>query len=124
MKLSLKVETGCEVLPRSLPDKNGIAEFLYPLFWEYDPGTVDVVKHADLVMGRIMERGGWAAMCWLRKTYTTEQLVSFLERRGKRVLPIRELNYWAVITEIPEEKKQMWFKEARKAPYVWRRRVS
>ena len=32
------------------------------LFWEVDPGTIDLAKHADYVPERVMTRGGWVAM--------------------------------------------------------------
>jgi len=59
-----------------------LPEFLFPLFWEYYPETIDIVKHAGPIMDRIMERGSWASMLWLRRTYSKVQLVSFLEKRG------------------------------------------
>ena len=67
----------------------GIPEFLHPLFWEYNPEEIDIMRHSDSIMARIMERGAWDAMRWLRKTYKTAEITSFLERRGRRILPLR-----------------------------------
>ena len=103
-------------------NNNEIPEFLFPLFWEYDPGTIDRAKHAGLIIGRIMERGSWASMVWLQKTYTRDQLVAFLENKGYRILPLRELNYWALMTGIPSEKREDWLKETGKSSQVWRAR--
>lgn len=105
-------------------DNMKLPEFLFPLFWEYDPGTIDIAKHAGLIMGRIMERGSWASMLWLQRTYSKDQLVSFLEKRGNRILSSRELNYWAFTSGIPPEKRQKWLEEARERPHVWRDRNS
>ena len=77
-----------------------IPDFLRRFFWEYDPRKLEVERHADVIMGRIMERGDWDAMCWLRQTYPMERLRRFLEMRGQRILPPRELNYWALICDI------------------------
>ncbi|HLC17348.1 MAG TPA: hypothetical protein VJL89_14105 [Thermodesulfovibrionia bacterium] len=104
--------------------KKTIPEFLYPLFWEYNPKEMDIIQHSDTIMGRIMEHGTWQAMCWLRVTYKAEQIVSFLERRGKRVLPLRELNYWALVSGVSEEKRKKWLKEAKEQLHVWRKRAS
>lgn len=101
-----------------------LPEFLFPLFWEYYPETIDIVKHAGPIMDRIMERGSWASMLWLRRTYSKDQLVSFLEKRGNRILPSRELNYWALISGIPPEKRQKWLEKARGRHHVWRGRHS
>ena len=103
----------------SLNDKAGSPEFVFPLFWEYEPGTIDIVRHADLIIGRIMERGTWASMSWLRETYPVKKLVSFLEKRGRRILPPRELNYWALMSGISDEQREKWVKESREKPHVW-----
>ncbi len=69
------------------------------LFWDVDPATVDLERHRDYVMERVMARGGWVAMQWLRRTYAPEQLADFRHRKGTRLAP-RELAYWAVIAGI------------------------
>jgi len=101
-----------------------LPEFIFPLFWEYDPETIDIVKHAGLIMGRIMERGSWASMLWLQRTYSKDQLVSFLEKRGNRILSSRELNYWALMGGIPSEKRQKWLEKARGRNDIWGSRHS
>ena len=104
--------------------QNGLAEFLYPLFWDYEPQTLELVKHAEVIIARVMERGDWAAMQWLRQTYSQERLAAFLEMRGKRRLPPRELNYWALICGIPAEQRQSWLKNLRETADVWRKRYA
>lgn len=101
-----------------------IPEFLHPLFWDYRVGQMDVRKHADAIMDRIMERGTWDAMCWLRKVYDSDQIVSYLKRRGKRVLPPREMNYWALVSGVPKDQRAAWMEEARKPLNVWKDRFS
>jgi hypothetical protein len=66
------------------------------LFWDTDPSGIDLVRHRDYVMERVMSRGGWVAMRWLRRTYSPEEMADFLCRKGHRLAP-RELAYWAVI---------------------------
>jgi hypothetical protein len=101
-----------------------LPEFLSSLFWEYDPEALDLDVHADAVIGRIMERGSWAAMVWLRQTYSKDRLASFLEKRGVRSLPPRELNYWAFIAGLSREKRERWVEENRAKPNAWRDRFS
>ena len=78
---------------------NRIPAFLYPLFWEHNPEEIDILRHSDSIMARIMERGTWEAMRWLRKTYEVPQIVLFLERRGRQIcrvvkgMKIRERRY-------------------------------
>ena len=40
------------------------------LFWDVDPAEVDLDAHADYVLERVMSRGSWEAMRWLRRRYT------------------------------------------------------
>ncbi|MDQ3032183.1 MAG: hypothetical protein M3Y87_07195 [Myxococcota bacterium] len=70
------------------------------LLWDVDPETVDLRRHADYVMERVMSRGTLAAMRWLRETYARDELASFLERRGDRLAP-RERAYWRLIAGLP-----------------------
>ena len=69
------------------------------LFWDVDPRTVDLLRHRDYVLDRVMSRGGWAAMCWLLQAYSREDLGDFLRRRGYRLAP-RDLAYWSLIAGI------------------------
>ncbi len=75
------------------------------LFWEIDPATLDLEKHRDYVLERIMSRGDWAAMSWLRATYSSDLLADFVRRRGAR-LPPRELAYWGLVSgvDVSQEK--------------------
>jgi hypothetical protein len=69
------------------------------LFWDTDPATIDLDRHGDYVMERIMSRGGWEAMCWLRRTFSQRRLADFLLRKGARLAP-RERAYWALVAGV------------------------
>ncbi|HEX7671443.1 MAG TPA: hypothetical protein VF395_17740 [Polyangiaceae bacterium] len=75
------------------------------LFWDVDPASVDLDRHRDYVMERIMDRGTWEAMRWLRRTYPREALADFLLRKGKRLIAPRERAYWALVSgcKLPAE---------------------
>jgi hypothetical protein len=66
------------------------------LFWDVDAARIDRDRDADYVLERVMARGGWAAMRWLRATYSEAELADFLRRRGARLAP-RERAYWSLI---------------------------
>jgi hypothetical protein len=72
-----------------------LPEEIQKLFWEVDPTSVDPARHADYVMERVMSRGDWQAMAWLRRTYSQLELGEFLKRRGQRLAP-RDLAYWCI----------------------------
>ena len=90
------------------PSMSATQEFPLPdevvrLFWDVDPGEIDLVRHRDYVMGRIMSRGGWGAMRWLRQIYSPPDMAEFLRRSGARLLAPRDLAYWCLIAglELP-----------------------
>ena len=99
--------------PKQGQEFESVPQFLFPLFWEYDPESIKLREHANLVMARVMERGNWRAMIWLGRVYSKKKLVSFLSSRGRRILSPRELNYWALVTDISNEERQEWIAEAR-----------
>lgn len=113
-----------KVVDKSSKNNRGLPDSLFPLFWEYDPLRIDLIKHAGLIIGRVMERGSWASMLWLKKTYSRDQLVSFLETKGHRMLPPRELNYWAMVNDVDPVKRGEWLKKVREKPDVWENRYS
>lgn len=80
--------------PRCIPDE------VRRLFWDVDPDKVDLTTHADYVMERVMQRGGWVAMQWLRATAPPPQLAAFIRGRGQSVLAPRELAYWSLIAGV------------------------
>jgi hypothetical protein len=72
------------------------------LFWDVDPADVDLRRHADYAMERIVTRGTLVAMRWLRATYSTADLAAFLRRRGQRLSP-KDRAYWSLIAGMREE---------------------
>ena len=67
------------------------------LFWDVAPETIDLEAHRDYVLERVMSRGGWAAMLWLRATYSDDARADFLRRKGHRLAP-RERAYWSLVS--------------------------
>jgi len=113
-----------EALNKSSKNNLRLPDSLFQLFWEYDPLEIDLIEHAGLIIGRVMERGSWASMLWLQKTYSRDQLLSFLEKKGHRMLPPRELNYWALMSNVDPVKREAWLKRIREKPDVWENRYS
>ncbi len=69
------------------------------LLWDVDPDTVDPQAHGDYLMERVMTRGSWEAMRWLRLTYSREQIADFVRRSGRK-LPPRDEAYWALVAGV------------------------
>lgn len=77
-----------------------IPEAIIPLLWDVDLERFSFETHADLLFERVMTRGSWAAMKWLRAHFSRDELAEFLERRGACVLTPRDLAYWSLICEL------------------------
>lgn len=92
---------------------------LHALFWDFDIDAIDLRRHAQLIIERIMERGAWAAMQWLQANYSRDSLRAFLEQRGKRVLPPRELNYWSLLCGVPSHTRREWLTRQRDLKSIW-----
>ena len=68
--------------------------------WDVDVAAIDLDRHRALVFERVMSRGTWEAMKWLRGRYTKEALADFVRTRGHRVLSPRDLAYWALVSDV------------------------
>jgi hypothetical protein len=72
------------------------------LFWDVDPRALDLDRHRDYVVERIMARGNWEAMRWLIRHVERAVLADFLRRKGHRLAP-RERAFWCLIADVPHE---------------------
>jgi hypothetical protein len=72
------------------------------LLWDVDPDALDLARHRDFVIERVMTRGGLVAMRWLRAAVERDVLADFLQRKGQRLSP-RDRAYWRLVCGLPEE---------------------
>jgi len=79
-----------------------IPESLHALFWDVDPASIRLPEHADYVMERVMSRGTWDAMRWLRASFDDRTLADFLARKRQRLAP-RERAYWELVVGVRGE---------------------
>ena len=98
-----------------------IPEAIRRLLWEYDLDALEDTGVLDRVMfERIMERGGWHAMQWLLQSFSRDRLRTFLEDRGRRVLPARELRFWSWVCGVPDRVIGEWVDLAKTREQAWR----
>lgn len=77
-----------------------VPEGVLRLLWDVDPATVDLDRDRALVFERVMSRGTWEAMKWLRQRYRREEIAAFLTGEGGRRLSARDLAYWALVADV------------------------
>lgn len=68
------------------------------LLWDVDPAALDFDRDRALVFERVMTRGTWEAMKWLRARYSREAMRAFVTEEGARRLPPRDRAYWALVS--------------------------
>jgi hypothetical protein len=77
-----------------------IPEDVARLLWDVDLTRFDADRDRALLMERVMSRGTWQAMTWLRQRYPKAVLAEFVRERGRRVLAPRDLAYWALVCDV------------------------
>lgn len=85
-----------------------IPEDVQRLLWDVDADAVDLDRDQDrdLVIERVMSRGSYGAMKWLRSRYDQAALAAFLRDRGARTLSPRDLAYWTLVCDVDLESPQ------------------
>jgi hypothetical protein len=76
--------------------------YVAELFWDVDPGSIDLTAREDYVLARVMARGTSHAMRWLREQYSEAQLAAYLRRKGDALSP-RDRAYWRLVAGLPPD---------------------
>jgi hypothetical protein len=97
---------------------------LHTFFWEYNPAELDTRKFSNFIMERLMERGSWEAMQWLLASFSAQQRLAYLQTRGRKILSPKTLNYWAIMSDVPELERRQWLADARSRDDIWSKRVA
>jgi len=87
------------------------------LFWDCDPDGITLERHADFVLGRVLSRGDWKAVRWLRGTVGDEAVADYLARTSGRLLSPRQLRLWETILDLPRERVTAWIQRPERR--VW-----
>jgi len=101
--------------------KESIPARLKPLFWDVPFGSLKLDKDRDLIIRRLLDRGDWEAVQWLRTQFTDRALRNWLlERRGAGLSPPK-LRFWQLVLGLPERDVDDWLRGG--ARQVWDQRA-
>jgi len=64
------------------------------LFWDVDLGDLDVEKHADCILERVLERGRIEDVGWAMHAYGLERIRAFFRERARPEISPRTLAFW------------------------------
>jgi hypothetical protein len=73
------------------------------LFWDVDPGSIDLARHRDFVIPRVLEHGGIAEVRWLLDRVGLDDVHRFLREVGHPELSARTLAFWRAVFRAWEE---------------------
>ncbi len=92
------------------------------LLWDVAPGAVRLSRHRDFLIGRILARGGWAAVEWLRRELSDAAIADYLERTRGRLLSPRQLRFWELVLGLDDDAVSRWIADRPGASKLWDRR--
>lgn len=74
--------------------------YITSLLWDSEVAAVDLDRDRALIFERVMTRGTWAAMVWLRERYARADIAEFLRGPRARRLSPRDLAYWCLVFDV------------------------
>jgi hypothetical protein len=86
------------------------------IFWDVDFDAIDLERHANGVIARVLERGRLEDVRWLIESYGLGRIHCFLRDVGSSELTARTLCFWRLVLDAKEEP---WAE-----PPAWRRNSS
>jgi hypothetical protein len=73
------------------------------LFWDAAGRGLDVERHADGIIPRVLEHGRMVDVVWLLDTYGKRRIHRFLRETGHPELAPRTLTYWRHVLRAEDE---------------------
>ena len=96
-----------EPLPKSLK----------PYFWDYPFSKLSLSRDRDLIIRRVLVSGSWESVTWLKKKIGDENLKKWLITHEGRGLSPRQLRYWALIFDLPDQQVNKWIQITAENPW-------
>jgi hypothetical protein len=82
-----------------------------PFFWDHPFHQLRWDRDRDLIIARLLDRGDWEAVKWLRTRLTDRELKNWLlNHRGAGLSP-QKLRYWQLVLELPERDVNDWLQD-------------
>ncbi len=81
-----------------------------PFFQEYDFATLDIHRHAELIIERILAYGNRAEVRWLIQTYGHAEICHWIEQEGINRLSWGRFHMWCLVFDlpVPEKPQRIW----------------
>ena len=69
-------------------------------FWDCDFRNLDVNKHREFVIQRLLQYGGLKAIFWAKNNFHRTVIQSYLEDAGKKYLDTRSYEFWSKLVKM------------------------
>ena len=92
------------------------------LFPDCDPASLDWEASKEGIAWRILARGGFSAMRWLRASVGDDAIRTMINSRQGRGLDASRLRFWQHVLGIPEETVSAWLAAPERR--IWDRRTT
>ena len=116
-----EAKADCDPRPAMKVNNSGLPEHFRQYFWDCDFNTVTWRKNkADIVL-RVLVRGTWDDVKWVREKAGDKWLREWLVARKGRALERPDLRFWGLILRIPRRQVTSWLND--EARQIWDRRT-
>lgn len=65
-------------------------------------------EHRDFIIRRLLQRGSWDSIQWLRRQIGDPALRAWIIAHAVRGLEARQLRFWEVVLDLPHEQVDRW----------------
>jgi hypothetical protein len=103
-------------------ENKGIPEKLRPLFWDCAFDDLRWSADRDFIIGRVLSRGEWDAVQWLRETAGDAQLKEWLKLRQGGALSPERLRFWELVLHLSHHTVSDWINNCSNS--IWHRRAA
>lgn len=94
-----------------------LPDFLKKFFWDYDFQKLMRPGDRDLIIGQILQVGDWRSIGWSREQIGDDDLKHWILKHRGRGLSPRQMRYWQVILDLPDEQVNQWMQAIAEAPW-------
>ncbi len=98
--------------------ENRLPPELHHLFWDCDPVSLDLQQHRNFIVRRILDRGNWDTVVWLRRNLGDAEIRDWFLRKDGGGLEPRKLRFWGLLLDLPRDKVDKWVYKARSLPWL------
>jgi hypothetical protein len=95
----------------------GLPKSFYRFFWDYPPVDLSWETDKDLIIRRILTKGSWEAVVWLRKQMGDEMLRQWLVNHHCKGLSARQIRFWELLLGLPKKQTNDWIQIVRSIPW-------